>query len=147
MSTTIKYLKRHKWLDHNSWTLVMYQQTHEESSCGTADPLGLSILKDSTVAQKTDSPTKASWWSTVGTIWRNIFQCPNPSSLKKKELSIRYSLYYNYFIQKWKILIFNLLQFIIVMKQKTQLWKIRFLNKRGIRTLHVLVWNSTCFFK
>lgn len=64
----------------------------EESSSGTADPLGLSILKDSTVAQKTHSPTKASWWSTVGTIWRNIFQCPNPSSLKNKKLSIRYSL-------------------------------------------------------
>lgn len=27
----------------------------EESSSGTADPLGLSILKDSTVAQKTHS--------------------------------------------------------------------------------------------
>lgn len=82
VSTTIKYLKRHKWLDRNSCTLVMYQQRHEESSSGTAEPLGLSIPKDSTVAQKTDSPTKVSWWSTVA-LYEEIFF--NAKSLFFKE--------------------------------------------------------------
>lgn len=59
----------------------MYQQK-EESSSGTADPLGLSILKDSTVAQKTHSPLRLHD-EVLSALYEEIFSMPKSLFFKE----------------------------------------------------------------